>query len=178
MKLDLFIAFFGAIFLAVLRSELCINLGLFQLDMAIEKLPMFFLGMIVVEKKLPRENISIPIGFLMFLVFGVVQKIGDIHLVDNIVRFLLPASIVFTIVQISHIVYPMAKKFNTLAFILKQSFGIYLFHMTFIYLMRHIGCDEWPLIVSIPTTFVSALLASCLVTMVVRRTPLRIMIGE
>lgn len=150
LKVNLHIAFFGAIILAVLRSELGLTFGPFQIDMAVEKLPMFILGMIFVQGKKFADGKILLYSGIACCVFATIQKFTDIHIVDNTIRFLLPAAIVLFIQPLSRLMFARLKDSKLLMFILKQSFGIYLFHMSFIYLIRYWGCDSWSLALSIP----------------------------
>lgn len=178
MKVNLYIAFFGAIILAVLRSELGLSFGPFQIDMAVEKLPMFILGMIFVQGKKFADGKVLLCSGIACCLFAAIQEFTDIHIVDNAIRFLLPAAIVIFIQPLSRIAYPRLKDSKLLAFILRQSFGIYLFHMTFIYLIRYCGCDAWSLWLSIPAIFSFAIIGSVLTTLAVRKVKFGVLIGE
>lgn len=178
MNVNLYIAFLLSVLIAVTRSECGLRIGAFCLDMMIEYLPMFILGMIVVQGDTFANKSVLVASGLVSCVLAAIQKFTDVHVVDNAIRFLLPAAIVIFIQPLARIAFPRLKNSKLLVFILSQSFGIYLFHMTFIYLMRYWGCDAWPLGLSIPVTFSFALLGSTAVTLLVRKAKLGFLMGE
>lgn len=147
-----------------------------SIGLAISKLPMFVLGMILVGVNYSRKGV---VAWAWgCLVFGGVQIISHSPRIDCVVHPLFSASIVGLFVALSDYIYRWFKDSRVLAFLVKNSFGIYLFHMTPIYFIRYWGCDAWPLWVSVPATFVFSLATSIALTMLVRVCRLGVLIGE
>lgn len=176
--LNLYVTFFSTVLLGVVCSEFNLRIGCLGLDMAIEKLPMFVLGMIFIQgKKFSDRNVLLCSG-VAGCIFATWQKFCDVHIVDNILRFLLSASIVVFIQPLARIAFSRMRKSTLLAFVLKQSFGIYLFYMSFIYLIISKWRDTWPLSLSILLIFTIALCGSIVVTIGIRKVKLGVLIGE
>ena len=161
--------------LVVLPSGVEVN-KYFSIGLAISKLPMFVLGMILVGVKYSKKGTGAWIVGCML--FGGVQVISHSPRIDSVVSPLFSATIVGLIVSLSDYAYKWFKDSCILAFLVKNSFGIYLFHMTPIYFIRYWGCDAWPLWVSVPATFVFSLIVSVVLIMLVRGCRLGVLIGE
>ena len=167
------------VFLASIAIQVCLStLGVetnryFSLGMALNKLPMFVLGMMLMNR-----GKAVVYWILGVLVLGGAQVMCKQPIVDHCISFLLSASIVGLLFEISNHIFRGLKDSRMLAFIVKNSFGIYLFHMTPIYFIRYWGCDDWPLWVSVPATFVFSLIASIAFAMLVRACRLGVLIGE
>lgn len=149
-----------------------------SVGMAINKLPMFVLGMTLVSSAGRRGRVEVASWTVACLLFGFIQIISKSIRVDSIVHPLFSASIVGLIVSLSDTVYLRTKNSRILSFLVRNSFGIYLFHMTPIYLIRYWGCDAWPLWMSVPATFAFALVGSIAMTLLVRGCRLGVLIGE
>jgi hypothetical protein len=149
-----------------------------SVGMAINKLPMFVLGMILASSGERRGRVEVAYWIVVCLLFGSIQIISKSFCVDCIVYQLFSVSIVGLIVSLSNVAYVRLKDSRILSFIVRNSFGIYLFHMTPIYLIRYWGCDTWSLWLSVPVTFVFALIASIALTILFRASHIGILIGE
>ena len=174
LKLSLPIVFIVSIALSVSLSALGVATNRYlSLGMALDKLPMFILGMMLL-----RGGGKPVIWIMGCLLFGVVQIISRSTFIDSIVHPLFSASIVGLIMALADYAYKWLKDSRVLAFLVKNSFGIYLFHMTPIYMIRYWGCDDWPLWLAVATTFVFALTASVVWALAVRACRLGVLIGE
>lgn len=174
LKVSLPLVFFVAIALSVGLSALGVDANRYlSLGLALDKLPMFILGMMLL-----RGGGKPVIWIMGCLLFGGVQIISHSPFIDSIVYQFFSASIVGLIMALADYAYKWLKDSRLLAFLVKNSFGIYLFHMTPIYLIRYWGCDDWPLGVAVVATFVFTLVASVAGTMAVRVCRLGILIGE
>lgn len=149
-----------------------------SIGLAINKLPMFVLGMILVSSAGRKGLVEAVWWIAACLLFGSIQIISKSVQIDSIVHPLFSASIVGLIVSLSNVAYARLKDSQFLTFLVRNSFGIYLFHMTPIYFIRYWGCDAWPLWVSVPATFVFALVGSIAMTLLVRLCRLGVLIGE
>ena len=149
----------------------------FSIGMAINYFPKFILGMILLPATKPswRQIAAWTAGCLFF---GTVQIVSKLTLIDTIVSNLFSASIIGLLFALAEYAYEYLKASKVLAFLSKQSFGIYLFHMTPIYLLRYWGCDNWPLWISVPVTFILSLAVSIAFTIIIRACHLQILIGE
>ena len=169
----------GAFMLSVAVSLFGVDANKYlSIGMAINKLPMFVLGMILVSSEGRKGRVEAVWWIVACLLFGSIQIISKSVLIDGIVHPLFSASIVGLIVTLSNVAYARLKDSQILTFLVRNSFGIYLFHMTPIYFIRYWGCDAWPLWVSVPVTFAFALVASIAVTILVRICRLGVLIGE
>lgn len=174
-KVNLFLALLGSMVLAVSCSHFDANRYL-SIGMAINKLPMFILGMIVLHSK--QSWLQVVAWLSVCILFGIVQIVCKSQLVDSVVSFLFSGSIVGLCIALADFLYVKVKDSRTLAFLAKQSFGIYLFHMTPIYFIRYWRCDAWPLWLSVPATFAFSLIVSVGFTVIVRICRLQALIGE
>ena len=147
-----------------------------SVGMAINKLPMFVLGMLLADAIGGRKRILVLT--LACLCFGTVKIVSHSLRIDSIAHPLFSASIVGLIVSLSDYAWRWLKCSSSLAFLVRNSFGIYQFHMTPIYLIRYWGCDDWPLWVSVSVTFVFSLVVSVALTSAVRACRLGVLIGE
>lgn len=169
----------GAFILAIAVSLSGIDASAYlSIGMAINKLPMFVLGMILARSAGRKGRVEVASWTMACILFGFIQIISKSIQVDSIVHPLFCASIVGLIISLSNVAYERLNDSQILTFLVRNSFGIYLFHMTPIYLIRYWGCDAWPLWVSVPVTFVFALVASIAVTILVRICRLGVLIGE
>ena len=174
-KVNLYVAFFAAVALAAGCSLFDANRYL-SFGMAISKLPMFILGMILL--KMGQRGCQIVAWIAGCLLLGLAQIFVTEPFIDNIIRFFFSGSIVGLCVTLADYLYAHVKDSRILAFLAKQSFGIYLFHMTPIYFIRHWGCDSWPLWLAVVATFVFSLVGSIMLTHFFRVCHLQVLIGE
>lgn len=177
LHIKLFSLFCVSVMVAVVRSEMDVSCP-FGIGMCIEYFPMFIVGMLLAEGERANDKRRLCVGGALMIIFAVIQKCGQVHLVDNIMRFLLPASIIVFAHGISRFALPELKDSRVLQFVLRQSFGIYLFHMIFIYVLRAWCCESWPAWLAIPATIAFAVGGSIAMTLAIRWMRLEWMIGE
>ena len=176
-KVNLYVAFFAAVALATGCSLFDANRYL-SLGMAISYLPMFVLGMILLRITKNSGWRQVMAWLVGCVLFGLAQIVVKDPLIDYIIRIFFSGSIVGLCVTLADYLYVHVKDSRILAFLAKQSFGIYLFHMTPIYFIRHWGCDSWPLWLAVIATFAFSLVGSIVLTHIVRVCHLQVLIGE
>lgn len=175
LKISLPIAFLASIAVSVGLHAIDVDTNQYlNLGMALNYLPMFVFGMMLHSMCHGR----IVLWLLGCLLLGGIQIVSKSTVIDHIVSFLFSATIIGLIMALSDCAYKCLKDSRALAFLSKNSFGIYLFHMTPIYMIRYWGCDAWPLWVSVPATFGFSLVVSVALTMAVRACRLGVLLGE
>lgn len=144
---------------------------------AVRRFPAFILGIILVEK-IKLNDLHLFISTFILVVFtSIMVGYTNSRIALMILNAIRSLSIVMMLLPLARWVLPHMKNSKVLKFILDQSFGIYLFHVTFIYAFVECGCAKWPFVLAITIPFAISLAGSILLTLFVKRTPLRFMIG-
>lgn len=134
-KVNVYLSFAVSIILAILCSMLQIELQYFCIGNAIQYLPYFILGTWLYKNQEIGNMKRLILGGGLFVIFALGQKITDIAILDNLLRILLPCSIIFTLMQMARMAMTISQRIPGLSFILKNSFAIYLFHVIIIFAM-------------------------------------------
>lgn len=107
----------------------------FRLPLSFNSLPYFILGMIMNEyKRISKKTLLL--GVVCAIVFGGMNRFITIEPIGTLLKELLRCSIVCAIISGARILMLMQSS-SLNKFILKQSFGIYLFHIIFIYFLSY-----------------------------------------
>lgn len=153
--------------------------SLFNVCLVVKHLPNFAVGMWLAEKKDLRPVLVFVVSLLMMLVCYVLHKMFCQPVIAQITSVLYKAAIVVVVVSTTRLIMPLIKsRVKWLESILKQSFGIYLFHVSIIYLLKvYLG----PYLSLSAFVVVAVLLSfggSFLMTILVRKSRLRMALGE
>ena len=147
--------------------------------MALEFLPYFLLGILLVRYRSIADCKLLCLSFVMILIGYVFSKAIPNYAISQTIRIIYRGGIVTALVSLARMIMPRLRVANTLwGFVLKQSFGIYLFHMTFLYAMRRVLGESlhWSVMISI--SFVAAVVGSMMVTCLLRKVGLKKVVGE
>lgn len=160
---------------------LCVIPGLFttpffRLPLSFHSLPYFVLGMMLNEYK-GKSGMTLVYGCVGAVLFAVVGRYVSVEPFDTALKELLRCSFVVIIICGTRLLMPI-RTTKLSQYILKQSFGIYLFHILFIYALAYFWGDVLNPLVMLPLAFVVSVVGSCVVTEVVRRIRLSFIIGE
>lgn len=177
VRLPITVAYVASFGFALVCALWGINLKLLCVGMMIQDLPHFIFGILIARYAKFTLKGGV-IGLVMILLVGLAQILTSNPLIDNILRLLLPETIVFTLIAAANLIFPKLPKLPMGNFILVNSFAIYLFHMSFIYIIRALGCDAWPLALAQSATIVFALVGSIASAYLVRKARLQVVIGE
>lgn len=159
---------------------LCVVPGLFstsffRLPLSFQYLPYFIIGMMMNEYKAINKK-ALLIAILCTIAFGIAKKMIHTEASNTLILELLKCSIVMTIICGARLMMPI--RTTTLAkYILKQSFGIYLFHILFIYALAYFWGDVLNPLVMLPLAFVVSVVGSCVVTELSRRAGFGFIVG-
>lgn len=154
------------------------RIGFFMLDPAIADLPFFLLGMVLIKyKNVDLKRMMLIAGGLLAL-WVALRFITHHPTVVYFNRFLIRPAIIISLIWGSRYVFEKLKDSSLLAFMLKNSFAIYLFHMTFIYLARHFFETQIPVWAMLPIEFAMAVVGSVFCATAMRKIRASILIGE
>lgn len=176
-KINLLIVFTVSIVVSVAFRYVKLPYGDFGLCAAITKFPMFVLGMLLCNcKKIGGGVIYSSIAICVLS--EITMVFCKLPIINHFAGLAFNASAVCICFVIAELVFKWIKDSRLLSFFVKQSFGIYLFHMTPIWVVRGFGWDVGPLWVMIPITVVIAVAFSFLVAHFIRYCNLQLVIGE
>ncbi len=179
LKINLWILFALTSVWTLTQSWLLPNLNLLCIHMAFRKWPCFILGMIMVRY---LDKISLRNAFLIGLT-GCVCCIVPIvassnYFVDSTFSLILPYFICSALIVVARQIALSDTWQKIISTIAGYSFGIYLFHVPVIYLLRHwVGSylDMWVLMALM---FVLSIAVSVAMTALLRKLDLGFVIGE
>ncbi|MCD7923288.1 MAG: acyltransferase [Bacteroides sp.] len=148
----------------------------FSFRMALHYLPFFFLGEWLVVKGENSMKMWKPVALV--LLSGCILKLMDIRWMDSLFSLWMNVGIV--VVLCLFIRKVSAKSFFSHSFkilILRNSFGVYLFHVPIIYIMVSYF-QNYPIYVLLPLVGVTSIMGSIFLTMILRKMKLQCLIGE
>ena len=148
----------------------------FSFRMALHYLPFFFLGEWLVAKGRISMKMWKPVTLV--LLSGCVLKLTDSRWMDSLFSLWMNVGIVVVIclfVRKVSVEKFFSHSFNVL--ILRDSFGVYLFHVPVIYIMVSY-LQNYPIYVLLPLVGVVSIIGSLFFTMILRKMRLQCLMGE
>lgn len=148
----------------------------FSFRMALHYLPFFFLGEWLVAKGGNSMKMWKPVALV--LLSGCVLKLTDSRWMDSLFSLWMNVGIVVVVclfVRKVSVEKFFSHSFNV--FILRDSFGVYLFHVPIIYIMVSY-LQDYPIYVLLPLVGVTSITGSIFLTMILRKMKLQCLIGE
>lgn len=148
----------------------------FSFRMALHYLPFFFLGEWLVIKD--RNSMKMWKPVILVLLSGCILKLTDSKWMDSLFSLWMNVGIVVIVclfIRKISVEKFFSHSFNIL--ILRDSFGVYLFHVPIIYIMVSY-LQNYPIYVLLPLVGVISIIGSLFFTMILRKMRLQCLMGE
>lgn len=149
---------------------------LFSFRMTMHYLPYFFLGEWMCEKS--NDSLKIWKPVVIILLSGCMLKLTEIKWMDSFFSILMVSGIVLFVYLLAKVI--SVEKFFRIPYMtqfLKNSFGIYLFHVPLIYLLVY-SFQNYSIYILLPIVGVAAIIGSILLSVILRKMRLQSFIGE
>lgn len=176
-KVNLLLMFLISVFLEMIFVKIFVFNYLY-IKHGVCALKSFVFGMALVRYKVKNNTIALLGGMscLMLLILGI--NIIESTKNAKICELLLPYSIVFMLFIVARLLKNSLIDNYFLAFILRNVFPIYLFHVECIYLMYNYWGKSVPAIIMIPFAVFSSISVSVFLAYLIRKLKLQCLIGE
>lgn len=153
----------------------------FAFSEAIHYWPFFLVGVItenLFETKMLKNDIEIVVVSLIFVsICGVGIYVNKIIWIDIFLNYMMQCGISILLIAATGIWVKLVQLPKWLITIIDYSFGIYLFHVSVIFLMHHFLRD-WNPGLLLPVMFVAGVILPIGITWVIRKINLHFLIGE
>lgn len=180
IKINLAVVFVVSLVASIASKHISILHCVLGLDAAIQKFPFFVLGMMAVGgNRVKLWRIGAFIAYITLCMLSVfVIKRCPFFTVKDVSGIILNASAVCCCICLADIAWRYLNDSRICAYLAKQSFGIYLFHMIPIWVLRHWCNESVTLWILAPVTFAVSIFFSIIATHIVRICRLQFTIGE
>ena len=151
----------------------------FCLNMAFRKWPCFILGILLIKYQYRfSRNQMIIISMIGGVICSAIIYISENPYIDMIFSLLLPYFICIALVALARNITLSGRSKALIRGICSYSFGIYLFHVSAIYVIKHYIDSYLSISAMITFMFIASIAVSIALTAILRKVKLGIMIGE
>lgn len=179
-KVNLFVSFVVIWILTIIAGQFGMyRITYFSLGLGLSCFPFFVLGMVLSQYRKISPLLLFLIAGLLLLGWAMISLVAANGIWGGISKSLLRVASVVGLYSVARLIFVHLQGLSSIVgYIVMQSFPIYLFHMTFLYVLRYAleACCVWWVMVLIEFTI--ALLGSIILARIIRWIRMGALIGE